>query len=325
MAAPSTSLSTLRPDLGASFQEWSLAMSQAGYIAHRVLPVFETAKKSGTFGRIPIEQLLQQRDTARAPGSGYSRGNFTFIEDSFACKEQGAEEPVDDSEEEIYSDYFELEQVAANRAFLAVLNNAEQRAANLIFNASTWTGAAYTTAITNEWDDAANATPIDDVEAAIQTVWDNSGLWPDSLVINRKVFRNLRNCAQIVDRSKAQGFMDVRPGAINEQQLAVVFDVKQVIVAGSPINSAKEGQAASLSPIWSDEYAMVCRIASSNDIKEPCIGRTMHWAQDGSEIGGTVETYREEQTRSDIVRVRHDVHEKVFYVDAGHLLSNVTT
>ena len=70
---------------------------------------------------------------------------------------------------------------------------------------------------------------------------------------------------------------------------------------------------------------MVCRIATDSDIKSPCIGRTLHWAEDGSEIGGTVETYRDESVRGDVVRVRHQTDEKMLYTQAGHLLSNITT
>ena len=68
---------------------------------------------------------------------------------------------------------------------------------------------------------------------------------------------------------------------------------------------------------------MVCRGAETNDIKEPCLGRIFHWAEDGSEIGGMVETYREESSRADIVRVRHDVQEQVLYTQMGHLLTSV--
>jgi hypothetical protein len=65
-------------------------------------------------------------------------------------------------------------------------------------------------------------------------------------------------------------------------------------------------------------------VATSGDIREPCIGRTFHWAQDGSSIGGTVEQYREEQTRSNVIRVRHDVDELIILPAAGHLLANIT-
>ena len=107
--------------------------------------------------------------------------------------------------------------------------------------------------------------------------------------------------------------------------LSAIFDLENIIVAGSSRNSAKEGQAASPTQIWSDEYAMVCKIATGADMREPCIGRTFHWSEDGSSVGGTVETYRDETVRGNVVRVRHDVDEKLLYAEAGHLLSNITT
>jgi hypothetical protein len=58
---------------------------------------------------------------------------------------------------------------------------------------------------------------------------------------------------------------------------------------------------------------------------EPCIGRMFHWSEDGSSPGGTVESYRDEIVRGNIIRVRHDVDEVVLYPQAGHLVSNITT
>jgi hypothetical protein len=107
--------------------------------------------------------------------------------------------------------------------------------------------------------------------------------------------------------------------------LAQVFDLPYILVAGGSKNGAKEGATVDPEQIWSGEYAMVCKIATGADFREPCIGRTFHWSADGSAVGGTVESYREEQTRSDIIRVRHDVDELVLYKDAGFLLGNITT
>lgn len=321
MPSPTAALSTLRPDLGGSFMEFSTAMDRQGFIGHRALPVFETMKQSGPFGKIPIEQLLQSPDTARAPGSGYSRGKFTFGTDTYACEEHGFEEPVDDREAAMYSDYFVAEQISAERALDAVLRNAEQRIADLLFNATTFTPQT----VTNEWDDSANATPISDVETAVQAVYAASGLWPNALIINRKVFRNLRNVAEIIDRIKYSGHVDPRAENITVEVLAQVFDLEMVLVAGGTKNTANEGATASLAPVWSDEYAMVARVARTRDIREPCVGRTFHWGEDGSSVGGTVETYRDETVRSEIVRVRHDVDEKTLLVEAAKLLDNITT
>ncbi len=325
MPSPSSSLSTLRPDL-ATFEEFDLEMDRRGFIAQRVAPVIDVASQAGVFGKIPVEQLLQTRTTNRAPGAGYARGNYTFTSASYTCEEHGAEEPIDDREAKMYANYFNAEQIATMRAYDAVLRNAEIRMAAAIFNASTWTGVTLTTAVGTEWDTIATATPITDVDAAVKKVWAVSGMWPNALIVTKHVFKNLRRCAQVIDALESSGAgVGAWQGAINEAQLASVFDLDYVIVAGGAKNTAKEGQSVSFDKIWDDEYAMVCRVATTSDPKEPCIARTFHWAEDGSSIGGTVETYREESKRSDIVRVRHDVDEIVMYTEMGHLLSNITT
>jgi hypothetical protein len=325
MPSPTSSLATQRPDL-ATFLEFDLESEKSGYISTQVMPVQNVVSQSGSFGKIPIEQLLQQRETRRAPGAGYARGNFTFGTATYATEEHGAEEPVDDREAKMYAEYFDAEQVSTMRAFSAVLRNAEERTADAIFNTTTWTGSSLTTALTHEWDDATNAVPLTDVEAAVQKIYDNSGLWANALVINRKVFRNLRNCDQVIERIQSAGAGDATKASdVTVQMLAQAFDLPFIIVAGTSKNSANEGQAATPTQIWSGEYAMICKVATGMDMREPCIGRTFHWSDDGSNIGGTVESYRDEVIRGNVIRVRHDVDEVVLYPQAGHLLSNVTT
>jgi hypothetical protein len=110
---------------------------------------------------------------------------------------------------------------------------------------------------------------------------------------------------------------------ITAAMIARVLDLRQVLVAGGCKDTANEAQAAVIANIWSSSYAMVCKCATSNDFREPCIGRTFHWAEDGSQIGATVETYYENQTRSNIIRARHETDEVILYSSMGHLLSNI--
>lgn len=319
MPSPSSALTSLRPELAGSLEEFDLEMDRQGFIGLRVLPVLDVAKAGGTFGKIPLEQLLQTRDTKRASGAGYSRGKWKFEEASFATQEHGAEEPIDDRDAALYSDYFDAEQVSTKRAYDAVLRNQEIRIAAAVFNTDTWTGSALTTTIGTNWTDPAS-TPFVSVEAAVQAVHTNSGMWPNAMVMDRTVFRNLRNNTSLIDRVKYQGFVDARAGNITAEAMAQAFDLKYLIVAGTSKNTANEGQVASLSTIWDTTKVMICRVAETNDIKEPCIGRTFHWGEDGSQIGGTVETYRDEPVRADIVRVRHEVAEMILYPQMGHLL-----
>ena len=324
MPSPTSALATLRPDLAASFMQFDLEMDRRNFISQLLLPVIEVPNQAGNFGRIPLDQLLQNRNVDRAPGGGYNRGNWTFDPMTFATAERGAEEPVDDREAGMYRNYFDMEQICAMRALDAVLRAQEIRVAALIFNTTTWTGASLTTAIGTAWSDATNGTPITDVEAAVRKVYTNSGVWPNALVLSKKKFRDIRLSSQVKTLIAATGAgFPIRARDITIDMLKAVFDLENILVAGGSKNTATEGQTATPDQLWDSTKAMVCRVAESNDIREPCLGRIFHWGEDGSEVGGTVETYRDEKVRSDVVRVRHDVQEQVLYTQMGHLLTGV--
>lgn len=323
MSGSPSSTSFARPDLGRSFEEYSLRSSWGGFVGQRVLPRMEVGLQTANFSVIPIESLLMARNTARAPGGGYARQDWQFEQTSYSCEEHGAEELIDDAEKAIYKYTIDIEQIGADRTYDAVLRNFETRVAGAVFNATTF--ASYTAAVTNEWDDFANATPIDDAKTAIQAIWGNSGLMDVSLVVNWKVAQNLRLCDQIIDRIKFWGGDDPKTGNIGMDTIAAAMGVKEIIVAGAISNTAQKGIAASLSPIWSNEYAMFFKAPATQDLKEPCLGRSFDFTGDGSTIEGTVEMYREEQKRSDVVRVRHWTDELILYPQAGYLLSNITT
>lgn len=323
MPAPSKALNGFRPDLGTMFQ-FDQLMNQMGFIGHLVAPVFEAAEQAGTYGLVPLKQLLKEPQVGRDSRGWYNRTDLSFEDVVYATAEKGIEQAIDRRKARIYRDFFDFEAVCVKNCLDIVLRAAEKRIADLIFNATTF--ASYLTNVTNEWDDYTNATPIDDVNAAVLAIWARTGMWADSIAFNRKVFRNLRMCDQIVEKIASSGAgSSVEPGKITVAQIASCFDLKNVYVAGSARDSANEGQAASISSVWSDEYTMVFKGAETNMIEEPCLARTIHWGADGSQIGGTIETYYEDQSRGDVVRVRHEVQEKLQYTAMGQLLGNVTT
>ena len=321
MPAPSTSLGTLRPELGTLY-EFDLNNNRSGFIGYRVMPILNVKTAADKFGRIPTEQLGKLATVTRNSSGSYNRIHWTFTDDSYATKEYGLEGPVDNRNARLYDEYFKAEVATTQLVTHNVLANAEKRVADAVFNTTTFT--SYTTSVSTEWS-SASATPITDVMAASQLVRNRTGRYANALVICRKVRRNLVNVTQIIDRIAASGAGDkVKPADITDAQLAACFDVDYVIVADSSYDSTTEGQSTTFSDIWDDEYAMVCRVAQTDSIEEPCIGRTFHWTGDGSSPDGTVEVYESKEVRGEVVRVRHDVHEKVIYPECGQLLANIT-
>lgn len=321
MPSPNQSLATQRPDLH-SFEEFDLEAQKRGFIGTRILPIVEVGAQAGAFGVIPVAEMLADGDTRRAPGGGYNRGSWSFEPHTYATQDNGWEEPVDDREAAMYKNYFTAELVAAQRAYGMVLRKLESKIAAKLFNATTF--ASQITSANVAWSVPATAKPIDNVRKAKEAVADRTGEVPNALVLNWKKFSDLRDCDQIIERINASGAgSPAKASDVTAEMMAQVFDVDQVLVAGAYKNTAAKGQDASLSQIWSDSYAMVCKVATSEDFRESCIGRTFHWSEDGSEPGGAIEEYRDETVRSNIIRVRNDSVSDIIYQEAAQLIDSI--
>ena len=324
---PTTAIT--RYELSRPFTEFDLRMNRKGFIGPSVLRPRPVAIQAADVGKIPLKELLQMKSTKRSPGSGYKRGDFEMDKYSYSTDEYGWEEPLDDRSIAIYRDIIDAEAIHADRAEDFVLQEYERDVATAVFDTAVWTGAPLTTAIVNEWDDHANATPIADVHAAKEKVVLGSGLDANALICNALQYWNLINCDEVVERVKYSA------KATQEEMrrsIAELLDISMILVAGGLKNTANPQQAASIARIWDGEYAMVARVAMTEDPQEPCIGRTFIWTGDGPTSLGTdeelavlMEEYREEGIRGSVMRARNDRDIVIMYKQAGHLLSNVLT
>ena len=323
MPNPSQALTTLSPDLATLF-EYEYAESEPRFVGGLILPTLSVPKQSGNFGKITLETLLENSSqTRRAPTSGYQRRQFEFTEDSYATEEHGIEEYLDDREVAMYQDYFAAQAVAVRRAVNTILTAHEQRVANAVMDSTFYTGdAAFNQTVGNgQWTDAAS-TPLEDIEAAWKKHRDNTGIRPNAIILNEYTFRALRSHPDVVARVESAGAgFAARARDVNLRQLEAVLDIPKVIVGGGMYNTSNPNDAASLSDIWPN-HVLLTKVATSSDMREPCLGRTFHWSADGSVSGGLVESYREEAVRSNIVRVRHDVQEKILYQELGVMIPN---
>jgi len=302
--------------------EW-IQSAMMGFIGLDIFPLFPTPEQSASYPVIPMEALLDADTDHRAPRGTYKRDDWEFERGYFVTSEKGREEPIDDTERKLFNREAPglADMVATQRAYQKIMRSQEKRIADKLFNASNFTANA----VTNEWDDATNATPVDDVSDGVAAFRLQCGMFPDALVISWPVFKNLKKCDQVVDRLKYT-FPGIDLEKMTSAQLATLFDVPRVLVGGAVYNSAKKGLSASLANLWSTEYAALVKIGSGMDITEPCVGRTFLWTED-SPANPIVEEYREEASRSDIIRVRHHVDEALIQSkdDSGTVVSNVAS
>lgn len=319
MTSPSTSFAQYRADLADTLEEFDLEADQMGFVGLRIAPVIDVGVVGGNYGKIELAELLKGRSTNRAPDGSYNRGEARGTKDTFACDEHGFEEAVDDRLAAMFADYWNAEQLAAQRTRDAVLRNHNQRVIDAAL------GLANTTAAGTAWSTVATATPIANIRAAKIAVRDRTGIVPNCMCLDWEAFEYLVSTAEVVDRVKHWGGTDPNVSSLLQQPsvVAAALGLEEILVSGSVKNTANEAQAASLSSQWTNTKALLFVRDDSEDMRRPRLMNTFHFTADGSQIGGYVETYRDEAKRSDIVRTRMDTDEKLVYSDCGQVITGV--
>ncbi len=317
---PKTDSAIYRPDLGIAVSEYVEGVTLP-FIGLKVMPIFNSPLQASSYPVIPKEALLKIPDTSRAPRGNYQRGTWEYERGTFATAEQGWEEPIDDVERALFDQEApgQADFVATQRGMNHIMRGQEKRIADKVFNASNFSANT----ITNEWDDATNAVPIDDVNDGILSFRNASGMLPDALIISYSTFLDLKVVDQVVDQLKYT-FPGIDINGMTATQLAQLFSIPQVLVGGSVYDSSGEGIDTSISALWSNEYAALVKISNGQDLTQPGIGRTFLWTEDSPQ-NPVVEEYRDETIRSDVYRVRHNVDERLMqsHDSTGAVKSNI--
>ena len=318
---PSAALGQARPDLRDGLCEFDLEANRAGYIGLQLAPTIEVATQSGKYPKLELKEILKTKKNAkRASGAAYARDGRQGSNGSFATDEYGAEEPVDARNAAIYGDWWDSEVLAAQGARDQVLQNLE----DLVMAKVNGIAGGQQTAAGTAWTTHATATPLANVMTAKKAVRNRTGLIPNAMAIEWDRLMDLLECTAIIDRIKYAGFDDPKAAVLNNLSImAGIFDVEHFMVAGAMKNTANDAAAASLSNVFTKTQAVVFVHSDDRNLKRPRWCNTFHWGEDGSQIGGVIETYDEPQTRAQIIRSRLDVDVQEVYPECAQLITGI--
>lgn len=304
--------STPREDLGVAFHEYNPAVE--GFVADIALPPIPVAKKAATMGVITRENL-KRVETRHANGAAFGRVTLISEDKNYQCKDHGLEGQLTDEDRATFeSDYdaeYETVQVTTRKMFI----EREIRVKDALFNTTTFTGSdLYTDRSGAPWDAAASDV-IGHVAAAINKVLANTGVLPDTMLIGRPTLENILSNTAILARFPGAAAITRQ---MLENALTAIFGLQQMIVGWAGYDGANEGQSYSSGTIWTDDYALIYR-RHTGGRATPGLGRNVKWTGLDNGIGQIVQ-YREEQTESDIFRVRDFSYEWLFDQYFGHLM-----
>jgi hypothetical protein len=291
-----------------------------GYAARQVLPVIKSQVKTGRFDIIKREDMLLRKSTLRAAGAAYDRPTLRTAAQEFTCDGYGQEAQIPDETRAIYATSFDAELVKSKQAQGRIFIDQEAIVSAMIFNATTWTGSTlYTDNSGSPWG-TITTDIISQVEAAIEASRLLTGMRPNALICTTRSIAYMLANTGIKARFPGSAIITRQMILAN---LGAIFGLEKLIECGSIYNSAAEGATASLSSTWSNLYAMVARVATTDDPSEPCVGRTIQWSGMSGDFVD-VGMYRENQTKSDVVQVDSYADFLVYEAAFAHLMKVCT-
>ncbi|HXG46046.1 MAG TPA: hypothetical protein VNO52_00345 [Methylomirabilota bacterium] len=311
---------TLRADINIKVEEASSA--DKFFIGERVMPPLPVTDKSGSYPKVKIAEgeLLSPGSTVRERSGSYGRVSRNWTTDTYDCIDRGLEEPVDDTDQKDLARFFNLEVSAARWVLRNMKLDHEIRVKDATFNTTNY-GAATNSIVAYT---AANLATIDapaDILAAIDRVEDK-GQVPNTILIPKAVFSRLALSTKLQNwvRGQLKGNAEMPVNAENIAASFADYGITQVLIGRARYNSAKKGQAPSAAQVWPNTYIWVGYVnPAARTPEDGGAGFTFVWNAEGGLW--VSETYRDEQRRSNMVRVRQHTAEKVTDGTAGTLIA----
>lgn len=289
------------------------------FIGDSVLPVKGEDVKRGIYmkAKLANAELMNGDAKPRANGAAYDRINRVYDVDQYDAVEFGLEAVIDDAYEAEVERFMNLEATEAMLLERSLRISYEVRVAAAVMNATTFTATAAGVAYT-EANLATINLPADVAAAKLRLL--KKGIVPNALIMSANVFNRIQRSTLmqnqifgVVPKSAGQFTL---PG---EDDVARALGVDKLYVAKAAKNGNAKGQTFSGSFIWPDTYVSVCQIAGG-EYQSGGIGRTIQWAKDTTGLF-TPETYRSDERRSNILRVRQHVAEKIVDETAAELIT----
>lgn len=286
------------------------AVDRQQFVGTRILPIQNTPSMSGKYVKVTAAQFDNDVSKPRAAGSNFSQTSSEYGSGSFACEQYGVENAIDSIDlQKAESDaLYDVATAAAKRLADNLMVGHELRVASQLSSAS-----FNSTAATAVMSNASTATPIADVNNAVQRLYANGQFTGIHLIIESSLYQEMTQTDDMRNLINGSGAL-----AYSTDQVAKVLGVEGVIICNTRYNSAAKGQAASRAKVWPTTSYYVASV-QGGALANGGIGRTLSY----NELGGafTTETFRTEQPPASVVRVSQCVDEIIINDSAGEKIT----
>lgn len=250
----------------------AIAYKNAGYIADIVLPRIRVGKQNFKFLQYAAETQFTAPDSLVGRRSRPNQVELKADEVSDNTEDHALDGGVPRADiDNADARYDPLgDEVAFIMELLALRR--EMRAAAIVFASATYdVGLKTTLAGANQFSD-----PSSDAITVVNKALDLPLMRPNQMVFGQSGWTTFRSRPDIVEAVLGTG---AKKGSVTKEAVAELFEVNEVIVGQARGNTAKKGQAASLSRLWGNHLALTYKAPVPQAKGAVTFGGTFQWGE----------------------------------------------
>lgn len=264
----------------AALSNLSIAYRNPMYIADQVFPTVAVKKQSDYFFKFLRGDWFRNDAGVRGPGAQAKRGGYKLSSDTYACKEYAFAHPIPIELINNADDVLKPMETGINFVTESILLAKERVVSTLIVTASNWTNedAGGLWAATDNTN-----TFLTDVLLRRETIRQAIGRFPNTLIMDAKTFKGLKESSVLLDRIKYTG-TNGNPADVTPQMIAMLCSLDRVLVGGAIYTSDEEtlaGTEFTAVDLWETNAgkgsAWLGYVSPNAQVDVPSSGYTFVW------------------------------------------------
>ena len=245
------------------------------YIADKVFPIIPVKRQADLYYIYNTGDFLRDEAQVRGAISESAGGDYDLSSDTYYCKKYAFHKDVAPEERVNYDEPLDADKDAQIFVSQKMLIRREMEWSTKFFKTGVWTRemAGQNTADSTHymyWNNEAS-TPIEDITGESILMASKTGFRPNTLVLSPFVFNKLKNHPDVLDRIKY-----TETGIVTTSLLAALFELTNVYVAWSVVNSAAKGATTDIGFIMG-KNALLCYSNPAPSLRAPSAGYIYAW------------------------------------------------
>lgn len=250
---------------------------EESFISHKVFPAIPVKKQSDVYFVYNKGDFFRDEARVRSGASESAGGEYAVeASDPYYCRVHAFHKDVTEQERANHDDPLDADIDATDFVSQKMMLKREVVWTEKYFKPGIWTTEYTGVGATPSGDqvlqfDKVGSDPIGVVAKAIVKMASQTGYRPNTIAMTPAVFYALKNHEDILDRIKY-----TQKGIVTADLLATLFEVEQIHVAWSVVNTAGQGAEDAIDFIMGN-HMLLCYVQRRPSLRKPSAGYMFSW------------------------------------------------